>query len=395
MKILIIAVVLIFAGAVLFSGFSSCANGVSSCADSNTRRVCVGGQWTEQNCPLGCRAGECGTCESGDARCAGNVSFEICNSGFWSSSRACPDGMVCYGGGCYLSGQAPDECKYAQVNETRCYTDSQNVSALQACSADKKWVNESSCTMGCAGTQACKECDYEKQDAQCLSNISFRKCLRNETWSEQTFCQSNYKCDGGKCVSTSFACEIGDLKCVGNSVYKCYANEGWKLMQNCYEAICRQNESSAQCEQENSCFGWGEYSLLNSTAVNETDAQGRARECKNSTYVRNCLGFDGDEKLGVNETVQEYNCSNWTELCPMQLKKTQSYERQNGSMCSDCTDKTYVPRCEGGEEIAENTTVKRECGQWHECAPAANVQAGQENGGIIGEILAWIASLFS
>ena len=97
-----------------------CKNSTYKCAnDSNgigRYQVCTNGAWPTSNvvCPnnYSCKGSNgasiigtssatvCGECLNGSKRCVGNIAFQFCVSGAWSSSTNCQSGSSCQNGEC-------------------------------------------------------------------------------------------------------------------------------------------------------------------------------------------------------------------------------------------------------------------------------------------------------
>jgi hypothetical protein len=208
---------------------------------------------------------------------------------------------------------------------------------------------------------------------------------------------SDYKCENGKCVQTKTTCEIGKFKCLGNSVYKCFANEGWKMIENCFSKACIENSSVASCiDLEKTCFEWGDFVLENKSSYTDTDELKRERNCTNFTYVKKCTDYRGNETT-LKDYVYNQTCGDWNEICEIQLYKKEYYTREskdkNGlKICSDCTDEIYAPNCENSGFITQNQTKKTSCTDWKICDDS--ITNSSKDKSFIERLVEWFYSFF-
>jgi len=292
--------------------FGYCANGNSACVNSSTMRICENNEWIERHCDVGCIASKCKLCKDGEMICNDYEYYSICNNGQWSTAVSCPQNSICFDGACNIRGSEIIDCR--RINDTRCYKQKNNISVMQVCNESKMWQVTSTCNTECYGDSNCKECDYQNVESECLSDISFKHCLSNYTWSGPIFCMSNYRCKSGKCVEIESMCKDGAERCVNNSVYRCFANEGWRLIKNCYSHSCtnwinQKRIERAECQDfQKRCFEWGDDVFLNYTTHVEKDEQGRERTCTNSTYVKKCIDYRGGYPNATQVYSYKYAC---------------------------------------------------------------------------------------
>ncbi len=258
-------------------------------------------QW----CSYGCNGDTCRVCTSGQSRCQGGDSYQVCQSdGRWSPIINCGLGYTCFKDKCVANS---DYC--ATPGQYRCSPDDSMES--QKCSNNYVWQDYQYCSNACYAGH-CVACTYGQTN--CIDSQTYVGCTSNGQWGPQTKCNSGYTCITGKCqVAPANACSVkSQTRCSpsnGNMLQQCDGTQYNDYMQ-CAEGCV--NGDCAQCTPNTKvCAGALAYRTctLNGKLSDPINCPS-GYTCDNSgDCVATPQCTDGQRNC-VSDTI--YNCANKT-----------------------------------------------------------------------------------
>ncbi|VVB58345.1 Uncharacterised protein [Candidatus Anstonella stagnisolia] len=350
-----------------------CNPGTTECYNTTAYRTCnAQALWDAPvSCGLDavCSNGACQQmmgCQPGAKECTSDSTYRICNTyALWNPDATCPSGTTCKSGSC-----APlPQCSQGQA---RCSPTDANMQ--QICNADLQWQNSRSCSYGCvSGT--CRSC--YPGSTQCSDNTHYERCGSDGTWGTDTYCGTNYVCQGGSCIlNPAFNCNnVGTYRCSpsdSSTLQRCNSNMLWADYQSCQYG-CQNSACRACISGQVKCMdGFTYYSCV-------AGQWGAPTSCPYGYTCQNgaCLTDPGTSCSTRGQTRCSPSDSTKVQTC------SQNYVYLDTQTCSlGCIGGTCA-QCAQGSAYCSSSTSYRTCLPNGQLSDPVNCSAGSscENSG--------------
>lgn len=163
-------------------------------------------------------------CDSGEQKCVGTTTYQVCSSGSWGSTQTCSSGLQCSNGQCVSN-------PVCQPNNKECLS----ATAYRICSTSGTWGQSQNCNTGetCTNGVCSLALCTQTGEKKCVSQTIVATCDSNHNWIEQG-CPTNTICNAGVCVvNNGTICkayeELKDSECKF-SITKAFTGSGFNQL---------------------------------------------------------------------------------------------------------------------------------------------------------------------